>query len=250
MPGHAEGAPVREGSGIALQSAAHHPHRSIEDFLSAATAFLHAVTRPPLTASPVRPRRPAHRGSPSSRRSSRTTRSAARSLMAASPAGVRYALHEAAHQPVEIGYMGGRRIARHGGSTPWGTKVCGSAGHGGGGRGGEGRGHPAGALPCMRTVRSGWSVRGAGSAGPVPSGAGRSPAGRAGSAWPRSKLLLGLREAEPPLEGRHQVGVVTGDVFGVLAGCGGVAELGRDVLLGAAAGPPGPAHRAAHRARV
>src|SRR5690606_4586250 len=47
--------------------------------------------------------------------------------------GVRYTLPESAHQPVEVGYDGGRCIARRGGSTPRATKVGGCAGGGSGG---------------------------------------------------------------------------------------------------------------------
>src|SRR5690606_2158568 len=80
--------------------------------------------------------------------------------------------------------------------------------------------------------KGGWSSGGCAPVLPgreVGAGCGRGRPGGGG------RLLLGLGEADAPLEGRHQLGVVAGDELGVLAGFRSVAQLRCDVLLGAAA---------------
>ncbi|WP_395484434.1 hypothetical protein [Streptomyces sp. KHY 26] len=63
---------------------------------------------------------------------------------------------------------------------------------------------------------------------------------------PRLPGLLRLGEADPALEGGHQSGVVAPEGVAVLARCGAAAELGDEVLLGAAARQPGFGRGAAH----
>src|SRR5690606_7844674 len=155
---------------------------------------------------------------------------------------------------------GGLRVLRGRGGAVGGAggrEAGGGAACGGGLRGGVTDGRvPDGRVPdgrmtgcrmtgcrCRSAVTGGRAVREAG----CRFGGGLRRVGGAGRVGARGRLVLGLGEADPPLEGRHQVGVVTGDLVGVLAGRGTVLELGHDVLLGATAGQPGLVHGAADR---
>src|SRR5690606_21482742 len=66
------------------------------------------------------------------------------------------------------------------------------------------------------------------------------PLGGPGLGGPGVVGVLGLGQADAAPEGGHEVGVVAGDLLGLVARHGAVTELGCDVLLGAAAGQLGP----------